>query len=89
MHRAGASPWTIQTALVLFGPTDVLLAFAILCVFRFEQASLLRLVYHGTFFSILVKNTTDVLNFTPSVNIKTILFSNIVLHIIPALVRVI
>ena len=39
--------------------------------------------------SILVKNTTDVLNFTPSVNIKTILFSNIVLHIIPTLMRVI
>ena len=39
--------------------------------------------------SILVKNTTDVLNFTPSVNIKTILFSNIVLHIIPTFMRVI
>ena len=35
--------------------------------------------------TILVKNTTDVLNFTPSVNIKTILFSNIV----PTLMRVI
>ena len=32
---------------------------------------------------------TDVLNFTPSVNIKTILFSNIVLNIIPTLMRVI
>ena len=39
--------------------------------------------------TILVKNTTDVLNFTPSVNIKTILFSNIVLNIIPTLMRVI
>ena len=40
---------------------------------------------------ILVKNTTDVLNFTPSVNIKTILFSNIdiVLNRIPTLMRVI
>ena len=39
--------------------------------------------------TVLVKNTTDVLNFTPSVNIKTILFSNIVLDIIPTLMRVI
>ena len=39
--------------------------------------------------TILVTNTTDVLNFTPSVNIKTILFSNIVLNIILTLMRVI
>ena len=39
--------------------------------------------------TMLVKNTTDVLNFTPSVNIETILFSNIVLDIIPTLMRVI
>ena len=39
--------------------------------------------------TIVVKNTTDVLNFTPPVNIKTILFSNIVLNIIPTLMRVI
>ena len=49
---------------------------------RFYSADVFQLI-------IMVKNTTDVLNFTPSVNIKTILFSNIVLNIIPTLMRVI